>query len=97
MATIYQPNGFVPLGNSYNGNDASATDGDNIDVSAVDALFNPKMIRGFYVGVAGNVAVTTAYGNLLTFTAVPVGTIVPVVCQAILHSGTTATNIAVLY
>jgi hypothetical protein len=52
-----------------------------------------------YIGGAGNVRVTTIGGDILTFTAVPLGTVLPV--QVIkLHSegsGTTATLINALW
>ena len=54
-------------------------------------------VRGLYIGGAGNVVVkmdrnTTA----VTFTAVPVGTILPV-SAVIVMTTTTATNIIALY
>ena len=48
---------------------------------------------GFYVGVAGNVVVETPAGDTVTFTAVQVGSIIPVCAVKVLASGTTATNI----
>jgi hypothetical protein len=47
---------------------------------------------GIYVGGAGNVAVETNDGTA-TFTAVPVGTILPVCAIKVLSTGTTATNL----
>ncbi|PXX41093.1 MULTISPECIES: hypothetical protein [Burkholderia] len=47
--------------------------------------------RAIYVGGAGNVAVKTTGGNTVTFTAPPVGTILPVEVQLVLATGTTAT------
>jgi hypothetical protein len=44
-----------------------------------------------YVGGAGNVAVKTEDGTTLTFTAVPVGSILPIRTTLILSTGTTAT------
>lgn len=48
---------------------------------------------GFYVGVQGDVAVTTALGHNVTFTAVPAGQIIPLAISKVLSTGTTATNI----
>ncbi|SAJ89285.1 spike base protein, RCAP_Rcc01079 family [Burkholderia multivorans] len=47
--------------------------------------------RAIYVGGAGNVAVKTTGGNTVTFTAPPVGSILPVEVQQVLATGTTAT------
>ncbi len=45
---------------------------------------------GIYVGGAGNVTVVTEEGTTVTFTAPPVGTIIPIRTQKVLAS-TTAT------
>lgn len=58
-------------------------DGADVAVSA-DAL---------YIGEAGNVAVTMAYGGDVTFMAVPAGTVLPVSVTAVLDTGTTAGDI----
>lgn len=47
--------------------------------------------RAIYVGGAGNVAVTTTGGNVVTFTAPPVGSIIPVEVQKVMATNTTAT------
>lgn len=47
--------------------------------------------RAIYVGGAGNVAVQTTGGNTVTFTAPPVGTILPVEVQKVMATNTTAT------
>lgn len=49
-------------------------------------------LRGFYVGGAGNVVVRCPDGSTATFTAVPVGQFIPVLCRQI-RAATTATNI----
>lgn len=49
-----------------------------------------------YIGGAGNVVVITASGETITFTAVPVGTILPINVQQVLTTST-ATNIVGLY
>lgn len=43
-----------------------------------------------YVGGAGNVVVKTPFGTTLTFTAPPVGTIIPIRCNRVM-AATTAT------
>ena len=52
---------------------------------------NPQSYRAIYVGGAGNVAVETLGGNVVTFTAPPVGTVLPVEVKRVLSTGTTAT------
>lgn len=47
--------------------------------------------RALYVGGAGNVAVQTVGGNTVTFTAPPVGTILPIEVQKVMSTNTTAT------
>lgn len=51
----------------------------------------PVNFKAIYVGGIGNVAVQTVGGDSVTFTAPPVGSIIPVECQKVLATGTTAT------
>lgn len=54
--------------------------------------------RALYIGGAGNVAVTTeAGGTAVTFTAPPVGSIIPVAAYNVMSTNTTATLIVALY
>jgi hypothetical protein len=50
-------------------------------------------INALYIGGAGNVAVRTLTGRVITFTAVPVGTILPIQCERVMSTNTTATLI----
>jgi hypothetical protein len=50
-----------------------------------------------YIGGAGNVSVTTIGGDVVTFTAVPVGTVLPVQVKKLAATLTTATNIIALW
>ena len=50
-----------------------------------------------YVGTAGNVAVRTIGGDTVTFTSVPAGTILPVMVDQVLSTGTTASNMVRYY
>lgn len=52
--------------------------------------------RALGIGVTGDVAVRMANGDLITFTAVPVGPF-PVQVNKVLSTGTTATGITALY
>lgn len=51
----------------------------------------PQTYRAIYVGGAGNVSVVTSGGDTATFTAPPVGSIIPVEVKQVLATGTTAT------
>jgi hypothetical protein len=50
-----------------------------------------------YIGVTGNVRVTTAQGTDVTFTAVPAGFILPVQVLKVWATNTTATGIVRIY
>lgn len=52
--------------------------------------------RALYVGVSGDVKVTTSDGTTVTFKAAPVG-ILAVSVKRVFATGTTATNILALY
>lgn len=51
----------------------------------------PAPTRGIYVGGAGNITAVMMDGGVVLFTAVPVGTILPIQCNRVNASGTTAT------
>ena len=53
---------------------------------------------GLYIGTTGDVAVRSkgTQGNV-TFVAVPAGTVLPIVVDRVLSTGTTASNIVRLY
>lgn len=67
---------------------AAVTPNDNTDLTYT--------ARALYIGGAGNVAVITQDGQTVTFTAVPVGSFLPVKVSRVLSTGTTATNIVAL-
>jgi len=52
--------------------------------------------RSLYVGTSGDVKVTMANGDVVTFTACPVG-VLPFSVNQIFSAGTTASNIICLY
>ncbi len=66
-----------------------------VPVTPNDATEIPTT-RALYIGVAGNVTVTMAYGQVVTFTAVANG-ILPVQVTKVMATGTAATNIVALY
>lgn len=51
--------------------------------------------RSLYIGVTGNVTVTTVGGDTITFNNVPVG-VLPVQVRRVFGTGTTATNIVAM-
>ena len=53
--------------------------------------------RAIYVGGTGDVTVTSLAGNNVLFSAVPVGTILPIQCTKVNSSGTTATLMTALW
>tara|TARA_R110002050_G_scaffold280972_1_gene428193 strand:+ start:718 stop:972 length:255 start_codon:yes stop_codon:yes gene_type:complete len=60
---------------------------------------NARDSRGclVYVGGTGDLAVVTAGGDTVTFTAVPTGMILPVQIIKVLATGTTATSLIALH
>lgn len=64
---------------------------------ANDVTLNGYYSRGLYVGGAGDVAVTMADGSVVTFAAVPAGTLLPVQASRVMATNTTATSIVALF
>lgn len=54
-------------------------------------------VRGIYVGGTGDVVVVTERGNTVTFSAVPVGVILPVRAIRVNSTSTTATLMVGMY
>lgn len=50
-----------------------------------------------YVGGTGDVAVLTAKGTTITFPSVPAGALLPIKCQKIMSTNTTATDMVALF
>lgn len=53
--------------------------------------------RALFVGGAGNIAVTMAGGQSVTFTGVTAGALLPIRVTRVLSTGTTATTITALW
>ena len=69
-----------------------------LDVSASDYTVTDG--RGFgtlYIGTTGKVKVKTIGGNTVTFTAFPAGAFIPVLVDKVFTSGTTASNIILMW
>jgi len=66
-----------------------------IDVSGGNQAL-PLGCRAFYIGGAGNLAVTMWGGGDITFSGLTAGSILPIRASAVLNSGTTATLVRAL-
>jgi hypothetical protein len=53
--------------------------------------------RGLYVGVSGDVKVTSIDGNDVTFVSLAAGIIHPISCTKVFSTGTDAGNIVAVY
>ena len=84
---------------SYNklqaGRAAAVTPSNTVNIPAITGGSNNGCV--LYVGGAGNLKVLTVGGDEVTFTAIPVGTFVPVQVLKVFATGTTATNIVALW
>ena len=83
---------YTPSNNPSAG-DLSADDGAPIVNDVAFAYFS----RGIYVGVGGDITLTTRRGTSLLFKSVPTGTVLPVQAQLVAGTGTTATNLIALW
>lgn len=61
-----------------------------VSIAPADAAIAGGPIRSLYVGGTGDVVIQDMTGANITFKAVPVGTLLPVVCQQV-RAATTAT------
>ena len=69
---------------------------DAIAVTTSDSTTIPAT-RVLWVGGAGNLAVTTKRGTVVTFTGVPAGVLIPIQVTKVMATNTTATTILALY
>jgi hypothetical protein len=60
-------------------------------ITKSDTVDLARVTRGIYVGGAGDIAVIASSGTTATFSAVPVGTILPIRVSRVMSTGTTAT------
>ncbi|WP_020474231.1 spike base protein, RCAP_Rcc01079 family [Zavarzinella formosa] len=56
-----------------------------------------KVSRALYVGGTGNINVVTAAGETVLFSAIPVGTLLPIRIKQLLSTNTTATLVVALW
>lgn len=66
-------------------------------VSKSDTVNLTNTSRGIYVGGTGDVAAVMMDGSVLTFSAVPAGTLLPIRCTRVNSTNTTATLMLALY
>lgn len=66
-------------------------------VTASDTVRLPATASAIYVGGTGAVAVNTVGNNLVTFAAVPAGTVIPLEVTHVMSTNTTATNMVAMY
>ena len=84
-------------GGAYGGKHISpgdvAVDGFPIDAQLSDGTNLTQEARGIWVGVAGNVKITSRGGNALTFKGCAAGTVIPWIAVRVWSTGTTATDL----
>lgn len=66
-------------------------------VTPSDSADLANVTRAIYVGGAGAIAVVSPTGQTVTFSAVPVGTLLPIRAARVKATGTTATNLVALW
>lgn len=81
---------------AYHTADATCPAHGAVAVTPSDVTIIP-ITRFLYVGATGNVAVVMTDGQSVIFTAVQVGTVLPVQVTQVLSTGTTATAMLALY
>ncbi len=79
---------YSPTFPMYPGGATAVTPSDTVN------LPTPSVI---YVGVGGNVKVTTAQGDDVVFVGVPTGAVIPVQVIRVWANGTAATNLVRVY
>jgi len=70
--------------------------GDAVVIVPSDSV-NLATAAVIYVGVGGNVKVTTAQGTAITFTGVVAGSVIPIQVIRVWSTGTTATNMVGIF
>lgn len=66
---------------------------DAFDITPSNSTNFNIMARAIYVGTGGDISLVTSRGNTVVFTAVPQGTVLPVVALRVNSTGTTASNL----
>lgn len=79
---------YSPTFPMFPGDAAAVTPSDSADLAQVSVIF---------VGVGGNVKVTTAQGTAVTFTGVNAGSVLPVQVRRVWSTGTTASSMTAVF
>lgn len=79
---------YSPTFPMYPGGASAVTPSDSVNLSYPSVIF---------VGGAGNVQVTTAQGDQVTFTGAQAGQVIPVQVIRVWSTGTTATSMLAIY
>ena len=79
---------YSPTFPMFPGDAAAVTPSDSADLAQVSVIF---------VGVGGNVKVTTAQGTAVTFTGVNAGAVLPVQVRRVWATGTTASSMTAVF
>jgi len=66
-------------------------------ITTSDTVSLTGITRAVYVGGAGNITAIMSNGDAVLFTAVPVGTVLPIRCTRINATATTATLLIAMY
>ena len=66
-------------------------------ITTSDTVSLTGITRAVYVGGAGNITAIMSNGDTVLFTAVPVGTVLPIRCTRINATATTATLLIAMY
>lgn len=66
-------------------------------ITPSDTVSLTGVTRAVYVGGTGNITAVMSNGDVVLFTAVPVGTVLPIRCTRINTTATTATALVAMY
>lgn len=66
-------------------------------ITTSDTVSLTGITRAVYVGGTGNITAIMSNGDTVLFTAVPVGTLLPIRCTRINATATTATALVAMY
>ena len=81
----------------YNSTEKTNSSGKSFLITKSDTVDFNFITRGIYVGGTGDVVVVNADDTTVTFSAVPVGTILPVQARRVNSTSTTATLMVGMY
>lgn len=80
----------------YNANNATMPGQDGFAVTPSNITNFDTTARALYIGLGGDVTLVTPMGNVITFINTVTGSIIPIMCNRVNATGTTATNIVAI-